>query len=334
MPAHLLLVAALSATHAAAVIPARFEADRVFAVPETKDGKPLALFTDTGGGMNLLCRSAAERAGLSIGPLSQKLAADDAAELGKDPGSATPAFRGDSIPANADGDASFIVLDCSHGPMKSGMGEGLLSSRWFAGRVWTFDYAAHTLTMDGSDWKPPSTAHKAAMGLRAQSAKGPAFSMPRVTIRVDGHDLDMLLDTGATGHPTAEGESAQGAGAVDGHRATSFITKSTFDAWHSAHPDWTVVAKGDDLFAPRFIARIIRVPAVEIAGWRVGPVWFTERPDGAFRQMMSSMTDKPVEGAIGGNALGHFTMTLDYVRGAAYFACAGGCSAATPQPAP
>lgn len=334
MPAHLFIVAALSATSAAAVIPTRFEADRVFAAPETKDGKPLKLFTDTGGGMNLLCRSAAERADIPVGPLSQPLADDDAAELGKDPGTATPAFKGNSIPANADGDASFLVVDCSQGPMKSGMGEGLLSSRWFKGRVWTFDYTAHTLTMNGADWKPPAAAHKATMGLRAATADGPAFSMPRVAIRIDGHDLDVLLDTGATGHPTAAGESAQGAGAVDGDRATSFITKSTFDAWHAAHPDWTVVEKGDDLFAPRFVARIIRVPAVEIGGWRVGPVWFTERPNAAFRQMMSSMTDKPVEGAIGGNALKHFAMTLDYVRGAAYFACADGCTAVTPPRAP
>ncbi|HEY6893053.1 MAG TPA: hypothetical protein VI258_02720, partial [Rhodanobacteraceae bacterium] len=162
----------------------------------------------------------------------------------------------------------------------------------------------------------------------------PAFSMPRVTIRVDGHDLDVLLDTGATGHPTAEGESAQGTAAVEGYRATSFITKSTFDAWHAAHPDWTVVENGDDLFAPRLVARLIRVPSVEIGGWSVGPVWFTERPDAAFRKMMSSMTDQPVEGAIGGNALGHFVMTLDYVHGAAYFACADACEAATPRPAP
>lgn len=332
MTPHILLVAALSATNGAAVVPTRFEADRVFAVPETKDGKPLKLYTDTGGGANLLCRSAAERLGLTIEPL--KLDADEAAELGKDAGKATPAFRGDSIPANADGDASFLVADCSHGPMTSGMGEGLLSSRWFAGRVWTFDYAAHTLKMDGTDAPPPGVAHKTPMGLRAASAQGPAFSMPRVTIRVDGRDLDVLLDTGATGHPTAAGESAQGSGAVNGYRATSFVTKSTFEDWHTAHPDWTVVADGDDIFAPRFVARLIRVPTVEIGGWNVGPVWFTERPDNAFRKMMSSMTDKPVEGAIGGNALRHFVMTLDYARGTAYFACADGCGPATPPRAP
>jgi hypothetical protein len=332
MISQVLLLAALSAPNAAAVVPTRFEADRVFAAPETKTGKSLKIFVDTGGGSNLLCRSAAERIGLAIDPLI--LEGEEAAELGENAGKATPTFRDDSIPANADGDASFLVIDCSRGPMGSGMGDGLLSSRWFGGRVWTFDYAAHTLALEGADWHAPKAVHATPMGLRARSAQGPAFSMPRLTIRVDGHDLDVLLDTGATGHPTAAAEAAQGAAAVDGYRATSFITKSTFDAWRAAHPDWTVVEQGDDIFAPKFVARMIRVPAVEIAGWRVGPVWFTERPDSAFRSMMSSMTDKPVEGAIGGNALKHFKMTLDYPRGAAYFACADGCTAITPPRAP
>jgi hypothetical protein len=331
MTPHILLIAALSAPQAAAVIPTRFEAERVFAVAESKDGKPLKLYTDTGGGANLLCRSAAERLGLKIEPLNAD--AEDAKELGKDTGKATLAFRADSIPPNADGDASFLVTDCAHNPLASGLGDGLLSSRWFAGRVWTFDYVAHTLKMEDAAWHPPAGAHETPIGLRAASAHQPAFAMPRVTIRVDGHDLDMLLDTGATGHPTAQAEAAQGAGAVGGYRATSFITKSTLDAWHAAHPDWTVIEHGDDLFAPRAVARLIRVPNVEIGGWRVGPVWFTERPDGAFRQMMSSMTDKPVDGAIGGNALAHFALTLDYVHGAAYFACEDRCGA-IPRPAP
>jgi hypothetical protein len=332
MTPQIVLLAALSAPNAAALVPTHFEAGRVFATPATKTGKPLKFFVDTGGGANLLCRSAAERVGVAVDPL--KLEGDEAAELGENAGKAKPAFRDNSIPANADGDASFLVVDCSRGPMGSGMGDGLLSSRWFGGRVWTFDYAAQTLTLEGADWRAPKAAHTTPMGLRAKSTEGPAFSMPRLTIRVDGHDLDVLLDTGATGHPTADAESAQGAGAVDGYRATSFITKSTFDAWHAAHPDWAVVDRGDDIFAPKFVARLIRVPSVEIAGWSVGPVWFTERPDGAFRQMMSSMTDKPVEGAIGGNALKHFAITLDYPRGAAYFVCTNGCAAATPPRAP
>ena len=41
-----------------------------------------------------------------------------------------------------------------------------------------------------------------------------------------------------------------------------------------------------------------------------------------------------VEGAIGGNALRHFVMTVDYPGAAAYFRCIEGCKPIRPQPAP
>jgi len=64
---------------------------------------------------------------------------------------------------------------------------------------------------------------------------------------------------------------------------------------------------------------------VEIAGSRIGPVWFTHRPDAAFHDMMSSMMDARVEGAIGGNVFRHFVMTVDYPGAAAYFRCVRSC---------
>ena len=70
---------------------------------------------------------------------------------------------------------------------------------------------------------------------------------------------------------------------------------------------------------------MIEVPAVEIGGASVGPVWFTWRPDKNFHDYMSGMMDGRVEGAIGGNALAHFVMTVDYPGAAAYFRCARDC---------
>ncbi|AOH35153.1 hypothetical protein BGP89_01255 [Luteimonas sp. JM171] len=101
----------------------------------------------------------------------------------------------------------------------------------------------------------------------------------------------------------------------------------------TGHPEWRVIqgaqaGTGSDM---------IEVPEVEIAGFTVGPVWFTHRPDAAFHDMMSSMMDQRVEGAIGGNAFRHFVMTVDYPRAVAYFRCAAGCGsrpAATAKPPP
>lgn len=328
-PAALLALPLVAAQ--AAPLPSRFEADRVFATPATTKGETLRLYTDTGGGTNLLCRAAAQRLHLPLEAAPANAEAE--AELGKNlSNTKLPAFaQGRSIPANADGNADFLVHDCQRG---NRFGDGLLSQHWFAGRTWTWDYPAQTLSLQDAGWKAPPAARAVPIGFRAAGTETPAFHMPRIGVRIDGKDIDLLLDTGATAAPTKEILAAQPTPApVDGARATSFIARSLFEAWHAAHPDWTVVENGDALFAPEFTARAIRVPAVDIAGWNVGPVWFIERPDAAFHRMMSSMTDRRVEGALGGNALTHFRMTLDYARATAYFECLRGCGA-TPRPAP
>lgn len=333
----LFLTLPIAGVHAA-TIPTRFEADRVFATPTTASGESLRLYTDTGGGANLLCRRAALRLRLDLEPLPPDEELE--AELGRDLSrTELPPFKaGAGVPANADGDRSLLVHECKdrNGASAASLGDGLLSQHWFAGRVWTWDYAARRLTLEDAGWKAPSAAHRTPLGFKPAAAGAPAFHMPRITVRVGGRDLDLLLDTGATGYPTRVALAAQPAPApVNGARATSFVTTATLDAWRAAHPDWTVVENADDLLAPRFRARAIRVPEVEIAGWKVGPVWFTERPDDAFRKMMSSMTDRPVEGALGGNALAALRMTIDYPGAAAYFDCPRSCKAvATPPPAP
>ena len=63
---------------------------------------------------------------------------------------------------------------------------------------------------------------------------------------------------------------------------------------------------------------MIEVPQVTIAGLSVGPVWFTQRPDAAFREWMSQMMDKPVDEAIGGSALKYLRVVLDYPGKTAY----------------
>ena len=326
------LMANAAPTH----IPTYFEADRVFATPVTRAGQRLKLYIDTGGGGNLLCRAAAERLHLKLTPVPPDPEAE--AELGKNLNTTLlPQFQqGAAIPPNVDGNAQFLVPDCAisaQGKSASTMGDGLLSNRWFAGRVWTWNYPARTLTLQGSGWKADASERRVAIGFRKASAQTPAFHMPRIAVRVDGEVLDLLLDTGATGYPTAAGQSAQGGEQVDGARATSFITTSMLEKWHAAHADWLVIPEGDDLFAPRFRARLIRVPKVDIAGWNVGPIWFTERPDRGFQQTMSNLMDKPIQGALGGNALNHFTMTIDYPGAAAYFRCMHAC-VPTPQSAP
>lgn len=310
------------------VLPTRYEAGHFYAVPETRDGQRMKLVVDTGGaganGMYWITRATADRLHLhtricSIGSHRITVAP-------------TPDYRpGHALPPPGKGacGASVIVIANQGGPY----GDGQLGAGYLPGRVWTFDYPHRRLTLEGSGWRPTPAAHATPLHFPRNAMGGKASGFARIVIKVDGQPLGMLLDTGATAHPTPDGEKASGTPVTArDYGVTSYITTSMLERWHKAHPHWRVVKNGDDLFGPKHPMRLIEVPHVEIAGWSVGPVWFTERPDRNFHVFMSSMMDKQVEGAVGANIFRHFAMTLDYPRETAYFRCERGCKAAARQP--
>ncbi|MEW9573763.1 hypothetical protein ABQJ54_18565 [Rhodanobacter sp. Si-c] len=306
----------------AQLLPTVYEAGHFYAVPETMDGQKLKLVVDTGGsgggGMYVLLASTAKRLHLSTKPCP-----DGGGEV-----ATLPRFKtGQSLPpliAPACGQAAWV------GPFDT-LGAGYLPRR-----TWTFDYPNHRLRMEGSDWHPAPDAHKAPLGFPHKADGSLGDGLAAIEIKVDGQTIPLLLDTGATARPTVAGEKASGTPTVNGEGVTSYITTSVLERWHKAHPEWRVVADGDDLLGPKRATRLIEVPDVEIAGWRVGPVWFTERPDRNFGiKGISQYMDRIVSGSAGANIFQHFVMTLDYPHEAAWFRCVTGCKAvATPPPAP
>ena len=140
------------------------------------------------------------------------------------------------------------------------------------------------------------------------------MDFPRIRAEIDGKAFDLLLDTGATVNLS---ESAAAALKENGSRirATSFIVASTFDDWTRRHPDWRVLPGADEFLKES----MIEVPSVKVAGFDVGPVWFTRRPDKNFHEFMSQFMDRTVEGALGGNALRGLRVTVDYPNAVAYF---------------
>jgi hypothetical protein len=317
----LLATAASTASPARSVVlPTRYEAGHFYAVPETAGGERLKLLVDTGGGgsngMYWITQAAAKRLHLATRACT---AVGGSVAVAQPP--AYKAGRGLPPPLPGRCGAMLMVNPSNYDV------DGQLGAGYLPGRVWTFDYPARRLILEGAGWRPDPASHPTALGF-PRSAKGElASGFARITIRVDGQPLDMLLDTGATAHPTAAGEKASGTPTVDGYGVTSYITTSVLERWHHAHPDWRVVDKGDDLFGAGRATRLIEVPQVGIAGWSIGPVWFTERSDHAFHDFMSSMMDKQVEGAVGGNLFGHFVMTIDYPDAKAYLRCMKGCMA-------
>jgi hypothetical protein len=195
-------------------------------------------------------------------------------------------------------------------------GDGMLGAPWFAGHAITFDYPRKAMTVH-ADGALPAVApeHAITLALPRDEAGKPTSPYGRIQIQVAGETLDMLFDTGATVDLLPESQQLLGPGPVE--RATSFITESVFARWRTAHPEWRVIEHADRTVNG---GPMIEVPSITVAGYQVGPVWFTWRPDKAFHEWMAQWMDKPTEGALGGSGLHYFRVGADWTRGVITFA--------------
>jgi hypothetical protein len=287
-------------------LPVRYSEHRYFVTPVLETGDTLALYTDTGGGANMLWQKTAERLGLDGEWLRQ--GGDSMKIVSLPPMRADAAIPLPAAPPPA-GDR-FLVVASEQFPE----GDGFLSRSWFADRVWIFDYPAGTLAQVQGPAPSFAPEHRTPLAFQTDSAGRRTTHFPRITAVVDGDTLDLLFDTGATTTLTDSALAALGDGGPT-RRGTSFITRSVFERWQSAHPDWRVV-KGADASGD---APMIEVPRVTIAGHEVGPVWFTGRADQAFHEYMAQWMDRPLDGALGGSALRYFTVLVNYPEGYAEF---------------
>jgi hypothetical protein len=303
-------------------LPTVYEAGHFYAVPETVQGKTMRLLVDTGGGGGsgwfVVSATSAKRLDLPVTHcIVDGHPMDVIASLAFRPGKSIPLSRGTPCHSAA------LVVKAEGGGFDTE--DGLLGAGYLPGHIWTFDYPGQALWAESTTWQPPAGAHRTALGFQVDKNGKLNAGMARITLTVDGQPLELLLDTGATAKPTDAGKQASGMPTVNGIGTTSYITTSVMNRWHQQHPDWRVVANGDDLFGSRHATRLIEVPGVGIAGWETGPVWFTERPDANFHDFMSTFTDRRVEGSAGANIFAGFSITIDYPAQAAWFSCAARC---------
>jgi hypothetical protein len=300
-------------------LPARFENDLVYVEPQFVDGGSLLLYTDTGGGY-FLGDGAVKRLNLVTQPGPEDLLR----ELGPDAALARlPAQReGRAIPAGLGLGGAIPVMPGAERGQLPGMRpvDGMLGAPWFAGRTWTWDFAARQFRVENATWTADDAMRRVPLGFKQLPDGGATLAYPRIDVRIDGQVLPMLLDTGAMTVLAPEALASLGDGAP-AQRATSMVTDAVFHAWRSAHPEWRVIEAAQLGTG----SAMIEVPSVEIAGWTVGPVWFTHRANRNFHEFMSRMTDVRIEGAIGNNVFREFRMTIDYPGATAWFTCTGNC---------
>jgi hypothetical protein len=295
-------------------LPTWFVEDRFYVVPVTTDGQKLELFTDTGGGL-FITEGAVKRLNLATEEVST-----EESPTGKVSLASLPAFRpGEGIPPVEVRDGRLPVAPeaMTRKLQEDGLvSDGMLGQAWFGMRVWTFDYPGGKLWWRArGDVPQVDERHHVPLGFRMSAMGARETHFPRIQVQVDGETLDLLFDTGASVSLTDEARQALGDGRPAA-RATSFITRSTFERWRQKHPDWRVIENADKVLPN---SALIEVPAVELAGHTVGPVWFTTRPDRNFHQFMSQFMDRKVEGALGGSALRFFRVTVDYPNAVAVF---------------
>jgi hypothetical protein len=282
-------------------LPVVVEDDRFFLQTHTAAGQPLRLFLDSAGGL-VLTKAAVQRLKLPVKRLAFFGEERDAADF--------PALRDAHVPPPKI--STVPVVDD-----RGDLGDGMLGAPWFAGHVVTFDYAGKRLWQRATGDLPTGpAAHRIPMGLPRDASGNVVSPYGRIQMEVDGTAIDMLFDTGAT--VTLSPEARQQLGGTAAHRAGSFITRTVFEGWRKAHPDWRVIDAADEGVKPGFA--MIKVPKVTIAGYEVGPVWFAARPDPSFHELMASLMDGRPEGALGGSAFRHFQrVTADWISGRVVF---------------
>lgn len=304
----LLLGLALAAASASAqTVPARFVHDQVWLAPRV-EGRELRLFSDTGGGFNAISREVVDALGLPTETIdadgqSMALAPFPRFDEGQGLPPAPPHFM----------QGRLAVVDAAVFPVDA---DGFLGGRWFADGIWEFDYPAGTLRRLEAFEATPGL-HGVDLGFQQDPRGQRTTHFPSMPMTVAGEELLVLLDTGATATLGEDAAAAFGlpAGTPVG---TSFIEREVFERWAAAHPGWRVLERGDALRGQSF--RMIEVPEVVLGGLAIGPVWFTERPPGAFQKYMASMMDRPTWGALGGSAFRHVRMVVDYPAAKAWFA--------------
>ncbi|MCG4261412.1 hypothetical protein K6W36_12635 [Acetobacter senegalensis] len=289
------------------LVPTVFEAGHFYTTPTARTGYTPRLIVDTGGagfgGLYAIRRDIVSRLGGTVTTCKQPdFKVDIVGGISFRTGAGLPSVT-QPRPCGADA----VILDADAGVKAA---DGMLGAGYLSHFIWTFDYPAKKLLIEPQDWHPDPHAVRVPLSFVHNQNGERGSDFPAVALMIDGEPVPLLFDTGATAFPTPAGLTAQHIPTVKGEGVTSYIIKSVFEKWHAHHPEWRIIENGDSLIQGM---RLIEVPEVTLGTQRVGPVWFTERPDRNFGpERMSLWMGQTVVGAAGANLYGRFRITVDY----------------------
>lgn len=294
------------------IVPSKFSHNKIFVSPTTHSGVKLYFHTDTGGGGNVLEKNKNTELIIDENLIQLSEGYDEIYKT-----IPIPRWqKGSNFPlVQYTKDNNFLLLE--KGNWASSGEDGQLGNTWFAGKIWKFDYINEILsvltTKEENQYKLKEHSNTINLTFKTDSYGERVNNFPRMFITVDQQKLPVLLDTGATTF-IADKEINTANSSVS-FVAASFITESIFRQWQKKHPNWHT--KFEEYQRMRF--EMIKVPSIDIAGFKTGPVWFTMRPDENFHQWLSPMMSGHVEGAIGGSAFQYFSMVINYPKAEASF---------------
>lgn len=183
--------------------------------------------------------------------------------------------------------------------------EAFLGQSFFMGHSWTIDYLNEQITVNTAlNDSLVNDANVQKLGFKKNIRQEKIFGHPSMQVVIEGDTIDVLFDTGASIVLSEDGQKM-----LKTTKKTlggSFIAASLYNKWRKEHPEWKFYPKAD------LAGDIIEVPTVTISGHKVGPVLFAVRRDEVWSNGMIASMDKVVKGAIGGSALKHFKVTIDY----------------------
>lgn len=263
----------------------------------TANNDTLNFFTDTGGGIDIIWKSAHERLELPSKKTEvrgRQMMAVDWDSIGLKTNFGNPQlFNGD-----------LIVFPAPKGMPAS---DGFLGGIFFVkGSVWEFDYLRETIgVVQEINW-PERETNKLPMFIK-QNEKGEVTGIhSALNVMIEDDTLKVLFDTGATFLLTEKGREVLDPKGLQSYSG-SYLSAKMIEDLHANHPDWEFIEEGSGYGGG---ANMIKVPKVRIGNYFAENVWFAARPKTNFVKI----DDDHLDGALGGNAFKDFIIIADYTN--------------------